>query len=92
MINTPASILYDENGNPIGVLYDGTVYRLKVDAVISDGEGNLADIEQIGNRDALAVEYPILLKRAEEILGELRVIRRHIQSITEEEWDDNDND
>ena len=92
MINTPASILYDENGNPIGVLYDGTVYRVQVDTIISDVDGNVADIEQVGNRDALAVEYPMLLKRAEDILGELRIIRRHIQTITEEEWDNNDND
>lgn len=92
MINTPASILYDVNGNPIGVLYDGAVYRLKVDAVLTDGAGNIADVEQVGTRSALAVEYPLLLKKAEEILGELRVIRRHIQSITEEEWDEDDND
>ena len=92
MINTPASILYDENGNPVGVLYDGTVYRVQVDTIISDVDGNVADIEQVGNRDALAVEYPMLLKRAEDILGELRIIRRHIQTITEEEWDNNDND
>ena len=92
MINTPASILYDKDGNPVGVLYDGTVYRVQVDTIISDVDGNVADIEQVGNRDALAVEYPMLLKRAEDILGELRIIRRHIQAITEEEWDNNDND
>lgn len=34
---SPASILFDENGNPIGVSFDGYVYRLQVQTIIDDG-------------------------------------------------------
>jgi hypothetical protein len=84
---SPASILYDENGNPVGVMFDGSVYRLQVEALISNADGVSADIEQLGTRNALAVEYPKLYMLQEEILGELIKIRKHLSSITEEEWD-----
>lgn len=32
MSESPAVILFDESGNPLGVLFDGTVYRLQVEA------------------------------------------------------------
>ena len=31
---SPASILYDDTGNPVGVVLDGSVYRLQVEAKI----------------------------------------------------------
>lgn len=31
-IDHPARILYDEDGNPVGVLLDGSVYRLQVES------------------------------------------------------------
>lgn len=31
----PATILYDENGNPVGTLQDGAFYRLRVEAKIA---------------------------------------------------------
>ena len=34
---SPAAILFDELGNPIGVLYDGYVYRLQTQTIIDDG-------------------------------------------------------
>jgi len=34
---SPASILFDELGNPIGVMLDGYVYRLQVQTIIDDG-------------------------------------------------------
>src|SRR6185369_15388195 len=34
---SPASILFDELGNPIGVMLDGYVYRLHVQTIIDDG-------------------------------------------------------
>ena len=37
---SPASILFDELGNPVGVLYDGYVYRLQTQTIISDPEGD----------------------------------------------------
>lgn len=35
--DSPASILFDINGNPIGVIIDGAIYRLQVEAKIADG-------------------------------------------------------
>jgi hypothetical protein len=37
---SPASILFDENGNPVGVIFDGTIYRLQTQDIIVDGYGN----------------------------------------------------
>jgi len=37
---SPASILFDELGNPIGVLFDGYVYRLQTQTVIDDAAGH----------------------------------------------------
>lgn len=34
---SPAAILFDELGNPVGVLFDGYVYRLQVQSSITDG-------------------------------------------------------
>ena len=33
---SPASIIFDTQGNPIGVVLDGTIYRLQVEATISE--------------------------------------------------------
>lgn len=37
---SPASILFDEFGNPVGVMFDGYVYRLQVQTTLTDGAGN----------------------------------------------------
>jgi hypothetical protein len=37
---SPAAILFDELGNPVGVWFDGTVFRLQVQALFTDGYGN----------------------------------------------------
>lgn len=37
---SPAAILFDESGHPIGVIFDGTFYRLATQTVITDGYGN----------------------------------------------------
>ena len=34
---SPASILFDELGNPVGVIFDGYAYRLQVQTTITDG-------------------------------------------------------
>lgn len=34
---SPAAILFDELGNPVGVAYDGYVYRLQVQTILDDG-------------------------------------------------------
>lgn len=37
---SPAAILFDEFGNPIGVLFDGYVYRLQTESVLNDPAGH----------------------------------------------------
>jgi hypothetical protein len=37
---SPAAILFDELGNPVGVMLDGVVYRLQTETIIVDGYGN----------------------------------------------------
>lgn len=38
--DSPAAILFDELGNPVGVMLDGTVYRLQVETIVTDTSGN----------------------------------------------------
>ena len=38
--DSPASILFDELGHPIGVLFDGYVYRIQTSSVLTDSNGN----------------------------------------------------
>lgn len=35
--DSPAAILFDELGNPVGVVFDGTEYRLQTQTTITDG-------------------------------------------------------
>lgn len=42
---SPAAILFDEFGNPIGVEFDGYVYRLQVQTSITDGVNGPAAIK-----------------------------------------------
>lgn len=35
----PSSILYDENGNPVGVILDGSIYRLQTETKLEPGHG-----------------------------------------------------
>lgn len=38
--DSPAAILFDELGNPVGVVFDGYVYRLQTQDIITDGYGH----------------------------------------------------
>lgn len=80
----PASILLDLNGNPVGVMFDGAVYRLQVEAIVTNPAGASADIEQMGSREALAVSYPEMLTVLERISAQLETLNRQMASITEE--------
>jgi hypothetical protein len=37
---SPAAILFDELGNPVGVFYDGYVYRLQTETILNDPAGH----------------------------------------------------
>ena len=79
----PASILLDVNGNLVGVIQDGTVYRLQVEAKIAGTTGESADIEAMGTREALAVSYPEMLKVLERISSQLDVVLRPLAVVTD---------
>ena len=81
----PASLIIDVDGNLVGVLFDGSVYRLQVDTTISDTSGNIADVEVIGTRKALAVEYPELLSAVTRIEEALEKINAQLAEITGDE-------
>lgn len=68
----------------------GTVLVASGNISITDNVNGIANIETIGNRKALAVEYPLLLDVMGQVLVELKRIRKHMESITEEEWSEND--
>lgn len=81
----PASLIIDVDGNLVGVLFDGSVYRLQVDTTISDTSGNIADVEVIGTRKALAIEYPELLSAVTRIEDALEKINAQLAEITGDE-------
>ena len=81
----PASLIIDVDGNLVGVLFDGSVYRLQVDTTISDTSGNIADVEVIGTRKALAIEYPELLSAVTRIEEALEKINAQLAEITGDE-------
>jgi hypothetical protein len=41
-IDSPASILYDNTGNPVGVVLDGATYRLRVESTIPALSGSFS--------------------------------------------------
>jgi hypothetical protein len=82
----PASILFDQQGNPVGVILDDSGnYRLQVQSLIADKDGEEASIDIQGNRVMLATSDQHLLAVAQEILGELRQVKKHLETITGEE-------
>jgi hypothetical protein len=41
---SPAAIIYDALGHPVGVILDGSIYRLQVDAKLTDGYATLGTL------------------------------------------------
>ena len=85
MSRNPASILFDSDGNAVGVVQDGSIYRLQVEAVITDVDGLYVDTEVMGNRQAQAVSYPELLAAVVRIGAALDKINAQLADITGEE-------
>jgi hypothetical protein len=42
--DSPAAIIFSEAGQPVGVLFDGTIYRLQVSSTLTDISGNPVSI------------------------------------------------
>lgn len=85
MTSNPAAILFDSDGNAVGVVQDGAVYRLQVQATVTDGGDGVAALEVDGTRTAQAVSYPELLSVAGAILERLDRVCAHLADITGED-------
>lgn len=44
---SPASILYDQDGHPVGVVLDGTIYRMQSDSKVARGASGLVHLDAI---------------------------------------------
>ena len=80
-------VVRDAEGNPVGVVLDGTTYRFAVDAKakIVDDDGSVASVTTDGSRTALAVAYPELLSMVSRMSAQLEKILQHIAIITDED-------
>lgn len=81
----PAALLVDSDGNVLGVVQDGTTYRLQVEALVTGPGGVSAGIENTGTREGLAVSYPEMLAVLGRISAQLDLVLQHLHTITGEE-------
>lgn len=81
----PVSILYDSSGNAVGVVQEGAVYRLQVQATIADIEGDVAHVETMGDRQAQAVSYPELLTVVVRMADQIDKVAAQLAAITGDE-------
>lgn len=58
---SPAAILFDELGNPIGVLFDGYVYRLQTQTIIDDSSGHGPVTVKPGGQGAVASDRALVV-------------------------------
>lgn len=95
MTDTIARVIVNESGSIADVVEEADYNRLAtttrvsgtVETVIGDGSGSFADIVKSGTRTAVSVEYPLLLAEMRKITRELTIIRRHMEAVTDSEWD-----
>ena len=85
MSRGPASVLVDADGNVVGVVQDGEVYRVQVQATVAGSDGATAEVNTDGTRQALAVAQPELVAIAYRVEAQLDELLRHARSITGEE-------
>jgi hypothetical protein len=80
-------VVRDAEGNPVGVVLDGTTYRFAVDAKaqITDEDGGIVDVNTEGSRTALSIEYPELLSMVSRMSAQLEKILQHVAIITDED-------
>lgn len=78
----PASVLVDADGNVVGVVQDGEVYRVQVQATVAGADGATAEVNTDGGRQALAIAQPELVAIAYRIEAQLHELLRHARSVT----------
>ena len=71
------------------VLTDGEIEQLQagdlVTVVIGDLDGDIAGVSVVGNHKSVQTYDLTLLSVAQDILGELRQVTKHLQTITGED-------
>jgi len=65
-LDSPARILYDENGNPVGVIQDGSVYRLQTAAALEKWIGSTAPT--VGQKE-MAASIPVTLATDQTVIA-----------------------
>lgn len=58
---SPAAILFDELGNPVGVMFDGYVYRLQVQTILDDGYSHGPVAVKGPNQAAIATDPALVV-------------------------------
>ncbi len=58
---SPAAILFDELGNPIGVFYDGYVYRLQTQTILDDASGHGPVTVKPGGQAAISSDRALVV-------------------------------
>lgn len=61
--DSPASVLFDVNGNPVGTIIDGVFYRLQVEAKLAAGSATIGKIDQ-GVPAVSANAWPVSVQNA----------------------------
>ena len=79
------AVLYDASGNPIGVIADGSIWRIQAEAKIVGDSGVSADVNTEGARNAQAVEYPELLAAVEKLSAVVQTLASQLATITGED-------
>ena len=89
---SPAVILFNENGDPVGVVFDGYVYRLQVQAQFTDGYGNgpaavtppytAATVAEPGLVVSISPNSPITTSEARPAINTTSSIPASVTSVT----------
>ena len=82
MSDSPASVLFDASGNPVGVVLDGSIYRLQVEAKISEDSSGLATEL---TAEEIRIWQERLLVALERITDRLDTMLAQLATITDED-------
>lgn len=90
MARSPASVIVDSSGNLVGVVLDGTTYRLQVDAKLSTGDSDLVVLDATDGGPTLTVADESTHVLLRQVLLELRKLNFMISHATDMAVDDGD--
>lgn len=79
-------VLRDTSGNAIGVVLDGTVYRLQVQTKLVNEDGDEIDFAEDGGQETLEVADQSVRDLLQRIFDELRRMNAMLAYATEADW------